>query len=64
MPSPQLPTDTGMLVGAAWRATSVHSSRQNAEIERDRCNREVTIKPYTVCLVIEPVAERMPRPWR
>jgi len=62
MLSPQPPTDTGMPVDAAWRALSLH--RHDAEIERDGCNQDVTIKLYTERLVLEPVAERMSRPWR
>ena len=61
-----LPTDTWMVVDvrAGWRAISVHACQRDAEIERDKRNKGVTIKPCTACLVLEPVAERMSRPWR
>jgi hypothetical protein len=51
-------------VRAGWRAISVHACQRDAEIERDKRNKGVTIKPYTACLVLEPVAELMSRPWR
>jgi len=62
----ELPTDTWMVVNVAagWRAISTHSCRRDAEIERDRRNRDQESKPFTACLVLEPVAERMSRPWR
>ena len=62
----ELPTDTWMVIDATarWRSASVHSSRHDAEIERDQRNQGLTNKRYTACLVLEPVAERMFRPWR
>jgi hypothetical protein len=66
MLSSRLPTDTWMVIDvrAGWRAISLHSCRRDAEIERDKRNQGVTVKPFTACLVLEPVAERMSRPWR
>jgi hypothetical protein len=66
MLSSQLPTDTWMVIDAraGWRPVSVHPCRRDAEIERDRRNQTVTTAAYTACLVLEPVAERMSRPWR
>ena len=60
----ELPIDTWMVVDARWRAISVHACRRDAEIERDKRNKGVTIEPYSACLVLEPVAERMSRRWR
>ena len=60
----ELPIGTWMVVDARWRAISLHACRRDAEIERDKRNKGVTIQPYSACLVLEPVAERMSRPWR
>jgi hypothetical protein len=62
--SRELPIDKWVVVDARWRAVSVHASRRDAEVERDKRNKGVSVKSYSACLVLEPVAERMCRPWR
>ena len=60
----KVPTNTWMVVDVAfngWHVVSTHSSRRNAEAERDKRNEGLARRRYSACVAFEPVAERMGR---
>jgi hypothetical protein len=61
----QLPLETWMVVNVAdakWDVVSLHPSRDAAETERDRRNRDLPEPRFSAFIAFEPVAERMSRP--
>jgi hypothetical protein len=47
------------LPGGRARLISKHASQQEAEAERDRRNSGRAERPFTACILLEPVAQRM-----
>jgi hypothetical protein len=47
------------LPGGRARLISKHASQQEAEAERDRRNSGRAERPFTACILFEPVAQRM-----
>lgn len=61
----RMPVDTWMVVEPITfneiKPVSTHASQDEAEAERDRRNRGLSRPRYSVCIALEPVAERMGR---
>jgi hypothetical protein len=64
-PRQRVPLDTWMVVEPITyneiKPVSTHATQHEAEAERDRRNRALSKPRYSVCIVLEPVAERMGR---
>jgi len=59
-----LPLNTWVVVeqklpGGRARLISKHASQKAAEAERDRRNSGRAERPFTACILLEPVAQRM-----
>jgi hypothetical protein len=65
-PVPLLDTESWWMVvnvaDAKWDVVSLHASRDAAETERDRRNRDLSEPRFSAFIAFEPVAERMGRP--
>jgi hypothetical protein len=62
----RMPIDTWMVVEPItyneMKPVSTHSTQDEAEAECDRRNRALGKPRYSVCIAVEPIAERMGRP--
>ena len=59
-----LPLNTWMVIRqrSSWKEVAMiskHNTQDAAEAERDRRNMGATHRPYRVCMVLEPIAQRM-----
>ena len=63
----KLPLQTWIVIDRTMDAghiVSTHAVQDEAEGERDKRNEGLTDVRYGACMIIEPVAQGMCRPWR
>jgi len=63
----KLPLETWIVIDRTrdgGHIVSTHAAQDEAEGERDKRNEGLSAAPYGACIIIEPVAHGMCRPWR